>query len=113
MDVDLRTPDLQPDCRVVFRTLQLDPDGTPRYVEPTDSMPRCQAGATPATITSDCWQVLHDHTKCPESGQVFQVLRTAAEIADSPRLEGGTKLAVQCWTCPDEQSRPGCDYASD
>jgi hypothetical protein len=113
MDVDLDTPDLQPDCRVVFRTLQSDSDGTLRYVEPTASMPQCQAGATSATITSDCWQVIHDHMKCPESGQVFQALRTAAEIADSPRLEEGTNLAVQCWTCPDDQSRPGCDYSGE
>ena len=112
MDVDLRTRDLQPG-RVFFRTLQLDLDCTPRYVEPTDSTPQCQDGATSATITSDWWQVLHDYAKCPEFGQLFQVLRTPAEIADSPRVEDGTKLAVQCWTCPDDQSRPGCDYAGD
>jgi hypothetical protein len=68
----------------------------------------CPPGATPDTITSDCWQIVIDYPKCPVTGQLINVLRTAAEIADGP-LVGGTKTVMQCWACPDFTSRPGCD----
>jgi hypothetical protein len=50
-----------------------------------------------------------DKQKCPVNGQLFKALRTAAEIADAPPTPG-TKIAMQCWTCPDFTSRQGCDY---
>ncbi len=110
MDVDPVTPGLQPDCRVVYRVPESDSTtGKVTYTESPQSLPMCPPGATPDTITADCWQLILDHAKCPVSGQVFSVVRTAAEIADGP-LVGGTKIAMQCWTCPDLTSRPGCDY---
>jgi len=42
-------------------------------------------------------------------------VRTAAEIAATPQLPAGTKLGMQCRTCPDgipgAPFSPGCDYA--
>jgi hypothetical protein len=110
MDVDPVTPGLQPDCRVVFRVPETDSTtGKVTYTESSPSLPICPAGATPDTITSDCWQVVIDHSKCPGNGQLISVVRTAAEIANGP-LTAGTKIIMQCWTCPDLTSRPGCDY---
>ena len=110
MDVDPVTPGLQPDCRVVYGMPQTDSTtGKVTYSESSQSLPMCPPGATPDTITSDCWQLVIDNTKCPVAGQLMTVVRTAAEIADGP-LAGGTKIGLQCWTCPDLTSRPGCDY---
>jgi hypothetical protein len=110
MDVDPVTPGLQPDCRVVYRVPQADPaTGQVTYTESPQSLPICPPGATPDTIASDCWQLLVDKSKCPVNGWLTGVLRTAAEIADGP-LPAGTKTTMQCWTCPDATSRPGCDY---
>jgi hypothetical protein len=109
MDVDLVTPGLQPDCRVAYRTPQTSPDGSITYVESPESLPMCAAGATPETVASDCWQIAHDLAKCPASGQLITMVRTAAEIANGP-LAPGTKISMQCWTCPDLVSVAGCDY---
>ena len=110
MDVDPVTPGLQPDCRVVYRLPQIDSTtGKVTYTESSQSLPMCPAGATPDTVTADCWKLVIDTAKCPVNGQVISVVRTAAEIADGP-LAGGTKIAMQCWTCPDFTSQPGCDY---
>ncbi len=110
MDVDPVTPGVQPDCRVVYRVPEAEATtGTVTYTEPSQSLPICPAGATSDTITADCWQLVIDKTKCPVTGQIFNVVRTAAEIANGP-LTAGTKIAMQCWTCPDSASRPGCDY---
>jgi len=109
MDVDPVTPGLQPDCRVVYRVPQADAaTGMVTYTESAQSLPICPAGATPDTITADCWQVIIDNSKCPVNGQLISVLRTAAEIANGP-LAAGTKTGMQCWTCPDFTSRPGCN----
>jgi hypothetical protein len=110
MDVDSVTPGLQPDCRVVYRVPEVDSTtGKVTYTESSPSLPICSAGATPDTITADCWQLVIDKTKCPVNGQLISVVRTAAEIANGP-LGAGTKIGMQCWTCPDFTSRPGCDY---
>jgi hypothetical protein len=110
MDVDPATPGLQPDCRVVYRVPEADSTtGKVTYTESSQSLPICPAGATPDTITADCWQLVIDNTKCPVNGQLISVVRTAAEIANGP-LTAGTKTGTQCWTCPDFTSRPGCDY---
>jgi hypothetical protein len=110
MDVDRVAPGLQSVCRAVFRLPQADATtGKVTYTESSPPLPMCPAGATPETITADCWKVIIDNVKCPVAGQLINVVRTAAEIADGP-LEGGTKFEMQCWTCPDFTSRPGCDY---
>ncbi len=110
IDVDPVTPGLQPDCRVVYRVPQVDSTtGAVTYTESPQSLPICPAGATPDTITTDCWQLVIDNSKCPINGRIMNVLRTAAEIADGP-LAAGTKIAMECWTCTDSTSRPGCDY---
>ncbi len=110
MDVDPVTPGLQPDCRVVYRTPQIDPNTSQMtYVENPQSLPMCPPGATKDTVTSDCWQIVYDTAKCPGTGQMISVVRTAAEIAGGPLAEG-TKIEMQCWTCPDLVSSPGCDY---
>jgi hypothetical protein len=110
MDVDPVTPGLQPDCRVVYRVPQADATtGNVTYTESPQSLPICPPGATPDTITADCWQLVIDTHKCPVNGQLISFVRTAAEIADGP-LAAGTKVGMQCWTCPDLTSRPGCDY---
>lgn len=111
MDVDLAAPGVQPNCRVVFRTPRTDAaTGQVAYVESPQSLPICPPGATPDTIASDCWQLIFDRNKCPVNGHLYGILRTAAEIADGP-VPVGTKIGVQCWTCPDSTSQPGCDYA--
>jgi len=109
MDVDPLTPGLQPDCRVVYRVPETDSTtGKITYTESSQALPICSAGATPDTITTDCWQLVIDYLQCPVNGQLTNVVRTAAEIANGP-LTAGTKIAMQCWTCPDLTSRPGCD----
>jgi hypothetical protein len=72
-------------------------------------LPPCPPGATPETIAQDCWQVVHDNKKCRGNGQLINFMRTAAEIDDGP-LAGGTRLGIQCWTCADLTSTPGCSY---
>jgi hypothetical protein len=110
MDVDPATPGLQPDCRVVFRIPHTDATTNKvTYTESPQSLPMCQPAATSDTIASDCWQLIIDNAKCPLTGQLVTVLRTAAEIADG-RLPAGTKVSMQCWTCPDDSSRQGCEY---
>jgi hypothetical protein len=110
LDVDPATPGLQPDCRVVYRVPEADSTtGKVTYTESSQSLPICPPGATPDTITADCWQLASDNRRCPINGQLFSVVRTAAEIADGP-LTAGTQIGTQCWTCPDFTSRPGCDY---
>ena len=84
MDIDRVTPGLQPDCRVVYRLPETDPaTGKVTYTE-SQPLPICPPGATPDTITTDCWKLVIDNPKCPVAGQVVSVVRTAAEIADGP-----------------------------
>lgn len=110
MDVDPAVPGLQPDCRVAYRLPQRDASTNQiTFVESPDSLPRCPTGATPDTVTSDCWSLIIDNGKCPRDGQLVQVLRPEAARADAP-LPAGTKIGFHCWACPDSESRPGCDY---
>lgn len=109
VDIDPVTPGLQPDCRVVYRLPQADATtGQVTFTESPQSLPVCPPGATPDTIASDCWRLVIDKLRCPVNGQLIGFLRTAAEIADGP-LSAGTKVGVQCWTCPDHTARPGCE----
>ena len=114
VDADPATPGLQPDCRVVYRSPQSDPSGSGMvtYMESPTSLPACPAGATTGNVAEDCWQLSTDLTKCPGNGQWIQVLRTASEIQAGP-LTAGTKIGMQCRTCPDSTSgaaaAPGCE----
>jgi hypothetical protein len=62
----------------------------------------------------DCWQLTLDPSQCPGTGQRITILRTAAEIAAKAQLDAGTKLRMQCRTCPALPAgapvEPGCDY---
>jgi hypothetical protein len=110
MDVDLVTPGIQTDCRAVYRVPQLDPaTGLVAYMESPRSLPPCPPDATPQTIAEDCWQLVDDHSKCWQYGHLVNFMRTAAEIDNGPLAEG-TKLGIQCWTCADSTSGPGCEY---
>ena len=102
LDGDLTTPGLQPTCRVVWRTPALDPKDPTRviYTESAASLPPCPAGATSGNVATDCWQLIYDPTKCPVNGQLLSVLRTAQEMANNPQLAAGTKIGMQCLTCP-------------
>jgi hypothetical protein len=105
-----------PDCRVVFRTPDpIDPRNptVQTYTESPISLPMCDAGATNGKTTVDCWQLTSDTTKCPSAfnGQVITVLRTKDELANYP-LPPGTKIGMQCRTCPSLSSTAdsGCAY---
>jgi hypothetical protein len=112
--------DLKADCRVVYRRPETDATtGKIVYKEDALSMPKCAQGATNGNVEKDCWQLSIDKTKCPVNGQLITVLRTAKEIADGPLTEG-TKVGMQCRTCPDDltaldeksQSYQACSYAA-
>jgi hypothetical protein len=109
MDVDPATPGLQPLCRVAYRTPTTLSSGQVVYEESPESLPMCDPGATSSNAQRDCWQLVYDTAKCPGTGQLITLVRTAAEIAAGPLTEG-TTIAMQCWTCPDLVSAPGCDY---
>jgi hypothetical protein len=94
---------LQPDCRVVWRTPSMTSTSptTMVYAE-SAALPQCPAGASNGNVAADCWQLVTDTSSCPGNGQSVSVLRTAQEIASNPQLTLGTKLSMQCLTCPDE-----------
>lgn len=102
LDTDVAMPGLQPECRVVWRTPGPDPKNPAGiiYTESPASLPPCPAGATKGNVATDCWQLLYDTARCPVNGQLVVVLRTAEELAAKPQLDPGTKLGMQCLTCP-------------
>jgi hypothetical protein len=115
VDVDLVTPGVQADCRVVWRTL--DPNSSPgaaAYVESPLSLPYCPPGAVNGAVDMDCWQITVDPNQCPVSGQLISVLRTADEVRSGPPLPAGTKVKMQCQTCPPISTgaadQAGCAY---
>lgn len=108
-DVDPVTPGLQPDCRVVYRVPFVDgATGRISYEEDPQALPVCAPGTTPDTAVTDCWQLVTDFAQCPTTGQVVAIARTAAEIAAGP-LPMGTKIGMQCSTCPALASTTGCE----
>jgi hypothetical protein len=121
VDTDVNTAGLQPDCRVVYRSPHPDPLDPTKviYSETANPLPVCDPRYSPANpppdSVGDCWQLAYDTNKCPATGQMIQVLRTASEIAAGP-LAPGTKIGMNCRTCPDSTagsavvSVPGCDY---
>jgi hypothetical protein len=110
LDTDPNTPGLQPDCRVVYSI----PDATGVYTESPNSMPRCDLNQSDTTQpVYPCWKLVNDLTKCPGAsgaglGQLVNVVRKPGD----PPLTPGTKLDMQCLTCPDVTSgatvAPGC-----
>jgi hypothetical protein len=109
------TPDeLGSDCRVVFRNPVVD-EKTKKitYTEDAKSMPKCAPGATNGNVPEHCWRVVIDHSKCETNGQLIQILRTAQEIKDNPTLPEGTKVGMQCRTCPDASTVDGLEPQSE
>ncbi|MBN2575014.1 MAG: hypothetical protein JXP73_10665 [Deltaproteobacteria bacterium] len=116
VDTDGATAGVQADCRVALLVPTPDPKDPTKsvYQESLPALPQCLPGATNGNVATDCWQLLADTAQCPVRGQMVTVLRTAAEISAKPQLDAGTKLQMQCRTCPEPLSgntvAPGCDY---
>ncbi len=93
------------DCRVAYRYQNVDITGRITYTEDPASLRRCQPGETNGHLNqnADCWQLIVDKSKCPSNGQMIQTLRTADEVAAGPLAEG-TKIGMQCRTCPGDIS---------
>jgi hypothetical protein len=109
VDKDPSTPALDPDCRVAIQSPIVDEKTKAITYLDTSRPPPCAPGATSDTVTSDCWELVSDLTKCPASGQLVNLVRTRAEMADGP-LPEGTRLAMQCRTCTDGVNTAGCSY---
>ena len=115
LDTDTATPGVQADCRVAYRTPVVDPSDPGRvvYDESALGLPQCLPDAVNGKVSADCWQLASDNTRCPVSGQLVKVLRTAEHISEGS-LPDGTKLGMQCRTCPDANPGavvdPGCAY---
>jgi hypothetical protein len=116
IDTDPATPGIQADCRAAWRVPMQDPQIPTRmiYLEDPTSLPQCAPGATSATVAADCWQLTYDPVQCPASGQRVTVVRAAAHVAAKPQLDPGTKLQLQCRTCPTLPAGSaivaGCEY---
>jgi hypothetical protein len=110
-DSNLTQAGVQPECRVAFRTPQVDPHDPTQviYVDATDPLPACPAGATKGNVAADCWQLGTDTVRCPVLGQLVTLLRTAAEVAAGP-LSPGTQIHMQCHICVAGATDPGCAY---
>ena len=100
-DID-PTNGLQPECRIVYQNPVPDPNNPKNItLKEGDPLPECSSQfsrSNPPPI--DCWMLTTDKAKCPINGQLINVLRTAAEINAGP-LTPGTKISMQCLTCPD------------
>lgn len=79
--------------------------GKVTFVEAPQSLPVCAPGTTPETALSECWQLVSDLTQCPTNGQLVSIVRPTRADA----LPVGTKIAMQCSTCPALVSTPGCE----
>jgi hypothetical protein len=110
LDTDLNTPGLQPDCRVAYAI----PDPTTGIPTEQAAMPQCQTNITDAAQpTRPCWKLTYDTTQCPgmqgsNAGQLVNVVKDPT----APQFPAGTKLDLECLTCPDVTSgttvAPGC-----
>jgi hypothetical protein len=111
LDADLNTPGLQPDCRVAYAIV----DSTTGIFMEQAAMPQCDP-----TITVDanqptlpCWKLTYDTNRCPgtEGAGVGQIVNVVKDPT-APQVPAGTKLDIQCLTCPDVTSggtaAPGC-----
>jgi len=91
------------DCRVAYRYQKKDSKGNiTGYTEDPASLRKCQPGEKNGNLSqgTDCWKLSIDKAKCTTNGQLIQVLRTADEVAAGP-LPEGTKVGMQCHTCPE------------
>jgi hypothetical protein len=111
VDTDVGTPGLQPDCLVFYLNPVTGSNGQLTHVNNPIPVPGCDAHASPDTVTVDCWRLLNDTTRCPGQGQWVDVVRTAAEIAQTPQIPVGTELSMQCQVCTAANAAaPGCAY---
>lgn len=116
VDTDLTTTGVQADCRVAYLRPAVDPNSALTYdTEDPAGLPQCAASALNGNVPETCWQLASDFSKCPATGQLVNVLRSAADIAQyGPLLPAGTKLGMHCRTCPATLPGavpvPGCDY---
>jgi hypothetical protein len=104
--------ELGADCRVVLRE-QVVTDNVVTWQESGKSMKKCKAGAENGKVDENCWQVTIDKDKCKVNGQLIKVLRTAKDIAERPVLPDGTKVGMQCRTCPDATTIENLDHESE
>jgi hypothetical protein len=112
VDTDSAAPGLQPDCHVNYRTPILDSTGTQivGYNVSPQALLACADGATPDTISEDCWQIQNDQYACPSTSQYMNVLRTREHIKAGPFVVG-TEIQLQCRVCPSSGAMPaGCNY---
>jgi len=115
VDIDLSTPGLQPDCRVVYRYPPLIANGP--WTEDPKPLAHCDPSYSianpPPDSFGDCWQILNDTTKCPNApyGQYVQLVRTASNLAVGP-LPAGTEMGMQCQSCPTSavSANSECNY---
>jgi hypothetical protein len=111
VDTDLDTPGLQPDCLVHYLNPVTGPNGQVTQVKASTPLAECDPDASPDTVASDCWRLRDDTARCPGQGQWVEVVRTTAEILQTPKIPVGTELSMQCLICANASSgSPGCDY---
>ncbi len=98
-------------CRVAYS--RPNPDPTQPNVEDPVGMPECATGQT-TNVSDNCWYLAQDTQKCPANGQLVQIARSAADIAQyGQQLPAGTKVDMECRTCTDFRDStgsplPGC-----
>ena len=105
-DTDTSTAGLQPSCRVVYR-VPSTVNNQLVWTENPNSLPECGPNDTSATLAvgADCWQLTQDTTRCPTTGQLIEVVRSK----DSPALDAGTQVGMQCRTCTDFKAPQGTE----
>jgi hypothetical protein len=107
------TPDdLGADCRVAF-SRPVTNGTTITYVPDKNAMPKCAPGAQNGHVDQDCWKLVIDKDKCTDNGQLISVLRTQPEIDKDPTIPEGTKVNMQCRTCPDDTTVQSLDHSSE
>lgn len=109
VDMDTTLAGVQPDCRVVYGTL--NSQGV--FVEDTNVIPQCDASeADTKQPEYPCWKLTFDASKCADLGQLMNVIRDPASLGIP--LPSGTKLRMSCKVCNDNagaSSVDGCNYA--
>ena len=117
VDTNSPTPGVQADCRVAYQRAVVDPNQPASTIitEYAIGLPQCPADASNGNVSQTCWQLASDFSRCPATGQLVNVLRSEADIAQyGAVLPAGTALAMQCQTCPATSPgsavAPGCNY---
>jgi hypothetical protein len=102
VDSDPGTPTIEPDCIVDYFRPKVEDVSTPSTSACASlsgesaqwartRVPRCDT----VNAGTFCWQVITDWTKCPESGQVAQMVNPP-----SPYQPAGTRTTFQCRVYP-------------